>query len=185
MSTLLRRDPRTMFPDLVEWFEEPFMTLRPYLAQPIRVEDYLDGDQYSSGRNWPGSTRRRTSKSRSAPDLTIHAERHEKIEGKHRSEFRYGAFTRSLAAATSTRTTSRRPTKMASSRSPSACRPRRRSPSRRSRSRRPPSRVSAEPGSARPDSRYGRPPSWPRAVAQRRNPSRRGPWSLAGGRYLS
>ena len=46
MSTLLRRDPRTMFPDLVEWFEEPFMTLRPYLAQPIRVEDYLEGDHY-------------------------------------------------------------------------------------------------------------------------------------------
>ena len=28
--------------------------------------------------------------------LTIHAERHDKTEGKHRSEFRYGAFTRSL-----------------------------------------------------------------------------------------
>ena len=46
MSTLLRRDPRTLFPDLVEWFEEPFMTLRPYLAQPIRVEDYLEDDHY-------------------------------------------------------------------------------------------------------------------------------------------
>ena len=28
--------------------------------------------------------------------LTIRAERHDKTEGKHRSEFRYGAFTRSL-----------------------------------------------------------------------------------------
>jgi HSP20 family protein len=28
--------------------------------------------------------------------LTIHAERHDKTEGKHRSEFRYGAFSRSL-----------------------------------------------------------------------------------------
>ena len=28
--------------------------------------------------------------------LTIHAERHDKTEGKHRSEFRYGSFTRSL-----------------------------------------------------------------------------------------
>src|SRR5689334_18505971 len=35
MSTLLRRDPRTMFPDLVEWFEEPFLTLRPYLASRL------------------------------------------------------------------------------------------------------------------------------------------------------
>jgi hypothetical protein len=46
MSTLLVRDPRTVFPDLIEWFEEPFLTLRPYLAQPIRVEDYLEGDHY-------------------------------------------------------------------------------------------------------------------------------------------
>ena len=46
MSMLLRRDPRTVFPDLIEWFEEPFLTLRPYLAQPIRVEDYLEDDHY-------------------------------------------------------------------------------------------------------------------------------------------
>ena len=35
-----------MFPDLVEWFEEPFLTLRPYLAQPIRIEDFVEGDHY-------------------------------------------------------------------------------------------------------------------------------------------
>jgi hypothetical protein len=46
MSTLLRRDPRAMFPDLVEWFEEPFLTLRPYLAQAIRVEDFVEGGHY-------------------------------------------------------------------------------------------------------------------------------------------
>jgi HSP20 family protein len=46
MSTLLRRDPRAMFPDLVEWFEEPFLTLRPYLGQPIRIEDFVEGDHY-------------------------------------------------------------------------------------------------------------------------------------------
>ena len=46
MSTLLRRDPRTMFPDLVEWFEEPFLTLRPYLGQPIRIEDFIEDDHY-------------------------------------------------------------------------------------------------------------------------------------------
>ena len=50
-----------------------------------------------SARNWPGSTRRRISRSRSGPAyLTIHAERSDKTEGKHRSEFRYGSFTRSL-----------------------------------------------------------------------------------------
>jgi HSP20 family protein len=77
MSTLLRRDPRAMFPDLVEWFEEPFVTLRPYLGQPIRIEDFIEGDH-------------------GAGYLTIRAERHGKTEGKHRTEFRYGSFTRSL-----------------------------------------------------------------------------------------
>ena len=43
MSTLMRRDPRAMFPELVEWFEEPFLTLRPYLGQPIRIEDFVRG----------------------------------------------------------------------------------------------------------------------------------------------
>src|SRR5690242_900950 len=46
MSTLMRRDPRTMLPDLIEWFEEPFVTLRPYLGQPIRIEDFIEGDHY-------------------------------------------------------------------------------------------------------------------------------------------
>ena len=46
MSTLLRRDPKTIVPDLVDWFEEPFLTLRPYLGQPIRIEEYADGDRY-------------------------------------------------------------------------------------------------------------------------------------------
>ena len=97
MNTLLRRDPRTMFPDLVEWFEEPFMTLRPYLAQPIRVEDYLDGDHYIVRAELAGiDPEKDVEVTVGAGYLTIHAERHEKIEGKHRSEFRYGAFTRSL-----------------------------------------------------------------------------------------
>jgi len=97
MSTLLRRDPKTIFPDLVDWFEEPFLTLRPYLGQPIKVEDYVEGDHYMIRAELAGIE----------PDkdleitvgsgyLTIHAERTDKTEGKHRSEFRYGSFTRSL-----------------------------------------------------------------------------------------
>jgi HSP20 family protein len=97
MSTLLRRDPRTMFPDLVEWFEEPFMTLRPYLAQPIRVEDYLEDDRYIVRAELAGiDPEKDVEVTVGAGYLTIHAERHDKTEGKHRSEFRYGAFTRSL-----------------------------------------------------------------------------------------
>jgi len=98
MSTLLRRDPKTVFPDLVDWFEAPFLTLRPYLGQPIRVEEYVEGDHYMIRAELAGID----------PDkdieitvgsgyLTISAERSDKIETKHRSEFRYGSFTRSLA----------------------------------------------------------------------------------------
>jgi HSP20 family protein len=97
MSILLHRDPKTIVPDLMDWFEEPFLTLRPYLGQPIKVEDYVEGDHYMIRAELAGIE----------PDkdleitvgsgyLTIHAERTDKTEGKHRSEFRYGSFTRSL-----------------------------------------------------------------------------------------
>jgi HSP20 family protein len=97
MSTLLRRDPRTMFPDLVEWFEEPFVTLRPYLAQPIRIEDFVEGDHYLVRAELAGiDPEKDVEVTVGAGYLTIHAQRHDKTEGKHRSEFRYGSFTRSL-----------------------------------------------------------------------------------------
>jgi len=97
MSTLLRRDPRTMFPDLIEWFEEPFVTLRPYLAQPIRVEDFLADDRYTVRAELAGiDPAKDVEVTVGAGYLTIHAERHDKTEGKHRTEFRYGTFTRSL-----------------------------------------------------------------------------------------
>ena len=73
------------------------MTLRPYLAQPIRVEDYLDGDHYTVRAELAGiDPGKDVEVTVGAGYLTIHAERHDKTEGKHRSEFRYGAFTRSL-----------------------------------------------------------------------------------------
>ena len=97
MSTLLRRDPRTMFPDLVEWFEEPFVTLRPYLAQPIRIEDFVEGDHYMIRAELAGiDPEKDVEVTVGAGYLAIRAERHDKTEGKHRTEFRYGAFSRSL-----------------------------------------------------------------------------------------
>ena len=97
MSTLLRRDPRTMVPDLIDWFEEPFLTLRPYLAQPIRVEDAITDDHYTVRAELAGIDPEKDIEATvGAGYLTIHAERTDKTEGKHRSEFRYGSFTRSL-----------------------------------------------------------------------------------------
>ncbi len=97
MSTLMRRDPRTVVPDLIEWFEEPFLTLRPYLAQPIRVEDSIADDHYTVRAELAGiDPEKDIEVTVRAGYLTIHAERSDKTEGKHRSEFRYGSFTRSL-----------------------------------------------------------------------------------------
>jgi len=62
MSTLLHRDPRNAVPGLLEWLESPFMTLRPYLAQPIRVEDYVPTAATWCALSCRASTRRRMSK---------------------------------------------------------------------------------------------------------------------------
>jgi HSP20 family protein len=97
MSTLLRRDPRTVFPDLVDWFEAPFLTLRPYLGQPIKVEEYVEGDHYMIRAELPGiDPAKDVEVTVGSGYLTISVERSDKIEAKHRSEFRYGSFTRSL-----------------------------------------------------------------------------------------
>lgn len=86
-----------MIPDLVEWFEEPFVTLRPYLAQPIRIEDFVEDDRYLVRAELAGIDPEKEVEVTAGPGyLTIRAERHDKTEGKHRTEFRYGSFSRSL-----------------------------------------------------------------------------------------
>jgi HSP20 family molecular chaperone IbpA len=87
-----------MFPELVEWFEEPFLTLRPYLGQPIRIEDFVEGDHYMVRAELAGiDPEKEVEVTVGGGYLTIHAERHDKTEGKHRTEFRYGSFSRSLS----------------------------------------------------------------------------------------
>jgi HSP20 family molecular chaperone IbpA len=86
-----------MFPDLVEWFEEPFLTLRPYLAQAIRVEDFVEDGRYMVRAELAGiDPEKDVGITVGSGYLTIRAERHDKAEGKHRTEFRYGSFSRSL-----------------------------------------------------------------------------------------
>jgi HSP20 family molecular chaperone IbpA len=97
MSALMRRDVRTFFPDLIDWFEEPFLTLRPYLAQAIRIEDYVEDDRYVIRAELAGiDPEKDVEITVGSGYLTLRAERHDKTEGKHRSEFRYGSFSRSL-----------------------------------------------------------------------------------------
>ena len=97
MSITLRKDPRTMFPDFIEWFEEPFLTLRPYLGQPIRIEDYVEDGHYVVRAELPGlDPGQDIDVTVGSGHLKIHAERSERAEGKHRSEFRYGSFSRTI-----------------------------------------------------------------------------------------
>jgi HSP20 family protein len=97
MSILLHRDPKTIFPDLVDWFEEPFLTLRPYLGQPIKVEEYVEGDHYMIRAELAGIDPQKDLEiTVGSGYLTIRAERSDKTESKHRSEFRYGSFSRTI-----------------------------------------------------------------------------------------
>jgi HSP20 family protein len=98
MSTLLHRDPKTIFPDLVDWFEEPFLTLRPYLGQPIKVEEYVEDNHYLIRAELAGiDPEKDVEITVGSGYLTIRAHRSGQNEGKHRSEFRYGSFSRTLA----------------------------------------------------------------------------------------
>jgi HSP20 family molecular chaperone IbpA len=86
-----------MVPDLIDWFEEPFLTLRPYLGQAIRIEDYIEDGQYVVRAEIAGiDPEKDLEVSAGAGYLSIRAVRSGKIEGKHRSEFRYGSFTRTI-----------------------------------------------------------------------------------------
>jgi len=67
------------------------------LAQPIKVEDYLTDDHYTVRAERAGiDPEKDVEVTVGAGYLNIHAERYDQTQGKHRSEFRYGSFTRSL-----------------------------------------------------------------------------------------
>jgi HSP20 family protein len=97
MSIILHRDPKSVIPDFIDWFEEPFLNLRPYMAQPIRVEDYIEDGHYVVRAEIAGiDPEKELEVSAGAGYLSIRAVRSSQVEGKHRSEFRYGSFSRTL-----------------------------------------------------------------------------------------
>jgi HSP20 family protein len=97
MSINLRKDPRTMFPDFIDWFEEPFLTLRPYLGQTIRIEDYTEDGHYVVRAEIAGiDPEEDLEVTAGAGMLTISARRSGVVEDRHRSEFRYGSFRRAI-----------------------------------------------------------------------------------------
>ncbi|MFB4320578.1 Hsp20/alpha crystallin family protein [Actinomadura sp. 21ATH] len=98
MSRLERWEPRSLFPDLFDWLESPVTMLRPGLAQAIRVENYVEDGRYVVRAELPGLDPGKDIEiTVTGGVLRIHAERHEGQKDAHRSEFRYGTFTRSIA----------------------------------------------------------------------------------------
>lgn len=99
MTTPARRE-RPMFAELVDWLEGGFPGLpmmRPFSgSQVIRVEDYVEDDQYVLRAELPGIDADNDIEITVDSGVpTLEAERREEKEGT-RSEFRYGAFTRSV-----------------------------------------------------------------------------------------
>lgn len=97
MNAPARRESRGLFPDLLGWMESSFTMLRPFMMQPIRVEDYTEDGRYVVRAELPGIDPEKQVEVRIANGvLTIRAQRQEQHEGRYRSEFRYGAFSRHI-----------------------------------------------------------------------------------------
>ena len=86
-----------LVPDIFAWLDGPFVSPRPVAAQTMRMEEQLTGGRYVVRAELPGvnpATDMEVSVAKGI--LTIRAERHEETQGHHRSEFRYGTFTRHI-----------------------------------------------------------------------------------------
>lgn len=97
MSTLTRKDYRGPFVDVIDWLESPWTVLRWAGGHPMRVEGYFKDGYYVVRAEIPGvDPEKDIEVTVSKGILTISATRTEGTEGKHRSEFHYGTFARSI-----------------------------------------------------------------------------------------
>lgn len=98
MTDLAHRDTTSLFPDLFAWLEGPFVSPRPVAAQPMRMEEHVADGRYVVRAELPGVDPDKDIEVTVAKGiLTVRAERREQMQGQHRSEFRYGTFTRHIA----------------------------------------------------------------------------------------
>jgi HSP20 family protein len=97
--TVLARGENTGFPaDIFAWLEGPFLAPRPVAAQAMRMEEHIADGRYVVQAELPGVDPAKDMEVSVAKGiLTIRAERPEEMQGQHRSEFRYGTFTRHIA----------------------------------------------------------------------------------------
>lgn len=99
--TLSRPEP-TRLEDLFDWMEERFLPTpfaRTFAARHmIRVEDFLDGEDYVLRAELPGiDPERDVDITVVEGTLTVQAERREENKDVGRSEFHYGSFRRTVA----------------------------------------------------------------------------------------
>ena len=96
MSTITRRSTHGPFEEIFDWLESPLALVRP-ASHSMRIEDFVQDDRYVLRAELPGmDPEKDIDVTVSGGVLTIRADRLDETEGAHRSEFRYGAFTRSL-----------------------------------------------------------------------------------------
>jgi HSP20 family molecular chaperone IbpA len=102
MSSLVRREHRSLFPDISEFFEgfPSFAGIRPVFdTRLMRIEDEMTKDgRYEVRAEMPGVDPAKDVEITVRDGrLTIRAERSEKSESKGRSEFSYGSFSRTIS----------------------------------------------------------------------------------------
>ncbi len=96
MSTITRKSTHGPFEEIFDWLESPLALIRP-AGTTMRVEDFVKDGRYVLRAELPGmNPEKDIDVSISGGVLTIKADRLDESEGTHHSEFRYGAFTRSL-----------------------------------------------------------------------------------------
>jgi HSP20 family molecular chaperone IbpA len=90
MTSLVPR----LWSELSDWFEQDPLFRS---GNPIRLEDRVTDTEYTLRAELPGLDPEKDVQITVANGvLTIHAERREQTQTQHRSEFRYGAFQRSV-----------------------------------------------------------------------------------------
>lgn len=98
MTVPAHRETAGFIPDIFAWLEGPFLPPRPVAAQTMRMEEHLADGRYVVRAELPGvDPGKDIAVSVANSILTISAERREEMQGRHRSEFRYGTFTRHIA----------------------------------------------------------------------------------------
>lgn len=101
MTNLERRQQRSLFPELADWFAgfPSFANIRPVFdARLLRLEDEMTKDgRYEVRAEIPGvDPAKDVDVTVHDGRLTIKAERTEKSESNGRSEFTYGSFERTV-----------------------------------------------------------------------------------------